>query len=703
MIENFKKIVEKNQGVDKIKSMKMEKVYLPEKIEKKIYRFWLKNNLFNPDFLPKSYKKPFTICLPPPNVTGELHIGHALNAFCQDILIRKKRMEKFRTLWIPGLDHAGIATQNVVEKQLRNEGKTRFEIGKKEFLKKVKEWVKKYRKIIISQFQKLGCALDWSRLRFTLDKKYTKAVKKAFLTYLKEGLIYQGIRLINWCPRCQTSLSDLEVEYQESKVKLWYVKYQLKNGGFLSVATTRPETILGDVALAVNPNDRRYKKFIGKKAIVPIVNREVPIIGEENVKMDFGTGVVKITPAHDFADYEVAQKHNLPMIQVINEENRITKEAPKNFQGLEVFEAREKIINELKDKNLLEKVEDYLTPLPTCYRCHTILQIIPSNQWFLKMKNLAKEAEKVVKEGKIKFYPKNFEKIYFKWLESPKDWCISRQIWWGHKIPLKNSQDVLDTWFSSALWPFASLGWPEKTQDLKTFYPTEIIFTDRGIINLWVARMIFSGLKFMKEIPFKKVFIHPTVLTKEGKRMSKSLGTGINPISLVEKYGSDATRFGIIWLLSGNQDIKFVEDHLIMGRKFCNKIWNAGRFVIFQIKNPLVIPKNIENIKLKSYEKETIEKLKKTVEKVNNKIENFEFGLAAREIYEFFWHQFCDIFIENFKKEKDKNYKLLLFLYLNSLKLLHPFLPFLTEEIYQKLPIKNKKISILFESWPSFK
>jgi len=707
--------------------MKLPKVYEPKKVEDKIYQLWQKSGFFNPDKLPRRHKKPYCIVIPPPNVTGELHLGHALNATIQDILIRQKRMQGYKALWLPGTDHAGIAAQNVVEKELlKKEGKTRFDLGREKFIERMWQWMEKYGDIILNQFKKIGCSLDWSRTRFTLDKEYEKAVKEAFLHYYQKGWIYRGKRVINWCPRCQTSLSDLEIEYKEEKGKLWYIKYPLATNyklqtiNYITVATTRPETMLGDTAVAVNPKDERYKNLVGKKAILPLVNREIPIIADSLVDAKFGTGAVKITPAHDLTDYEISLRHNLPMIQVINEQAKIAGKkvhVPIFYQGLKTLEARKKIVEGLKKLGLLEKIKDYSLSLPKCYRCNTTLEILPSEQWFLKMAKLAKMAEKPVKKGLIKFQPKSFEKGYFDWLKNIKDWCISRQIWWGHKIPLEDQTDVLDTWFSSALWPFATLDWPKKTKDLKRFYPTDVLSTDRGIINLWTARMVFSGMEFMKKIPFKTVLIHATVLTREGKRMSKSLGTGINPINLIEKYGADATRFGIAYQIMGGQDIRFVEDNIVMGRKFCNKIWNASRFVLLQSgnsKSEILSSKQIQNSKFKiqklsGADKKILKALDKTIKSVNKDLEGFQFGKAAHKLYDFFWHDFCDVYIEKAKKQLSyefdvgvniKTREILVWVLLNSLKLLHPFIPFVTEEIYQKLPIKDKKKCLMIEEWP---
>jgi len=862
----------------KLTYMKLAKVYNPKKVENKIYNFWSRSGFFNPDRLPKRHKKPYTIVIPPPNITGELHMGHALNATVQDILIRWKRLQGYKTLWLPGTDHAGIAAQNVVEKELKKEGKTRFDLGKELFIKRMWQWMKKYGNIIINQFKKMGVSCDWSRTRFTLDKEYIKAVKEAFSHYYKKGWIYRGKRVINWCPRCQTGLSDLELEYKEEKGKLYYIKYLLStrpglvDENYIMVATTRPETMLGDSAVAVNPKDLRYKNSVNKKVILPLVNREIPIIADRLVDPKFGTGAVKVTPAHDLTDYEMAQRHNLEIIQVIDEKGKITKAAPLPYQGLNTFEARKKIIEDLKNLNLLEKIEDYVYQIPRCYRCDTIIELIPSEQWFLKMNALSKMAMEVVKAGEIKFVPKNFEKVYFDWLKNIKDWCISRQIWWGHKIPawhcqvkmppdkkmgfhesvvpqvlkgkistwrlrnhnfkpgdvvaFKNSQtgeifgygtitkivkttvgkidlkdkshyktyknrkelikvfkhrnpdyevnentpvfayayafrritakdggcgriiiskekpkkcpnckstdivpdaDVLDTWFSSALWPFATLGWPrikissvwgkpKKISDLDRFYPTDVLSTDREIINLWVARMIFSGMEFLKKVPFKTVYIHPTILTKEGQRMSKSLGTGIDPINLIEKYGADANRFGIAWQITGGQDIRFVEDNIAMGKKFCNKLWNAVRFVLLQIKNngELFSVRNFRwgNENLTSADRKILKALEKITRLVNQDLEKFRFGNAAHKIYNFFWHDFCDEYIENAKKQlagnlndrrkhqQEKTRRILLLVLLTSLKLLHPFIPFITEEIYQRLPLKNKKKFLMIEEWP---
>jgi len=700
---------------------RLSKTYNPKEVEDKIYKLWEKSGFFNPDKLPKTYNlKPKTYCIviPPPNITGELHMGNALNVTIQDVLIRKKRMEGFKTLWLPGIDHAGIATQNVVEKELKKQGKTRFDLGRKKFEERVWEWKKKYGHIILDQLKKLGCSLDWSRTRFTMDKKYSQAVKKAFSHYYKKGWIYQGERTINWCTRCSTSLSDLEVIYKEEPAELYYIKY-----GPIPIATVRPETKLGDTAVAVNPKDIRYKKYIGKTIEIQTVlgKAKMKVIGDKSIDMSFGTGAMKVTPAHDIHDFELAEKHSLEKKQVIGPDGRMTKLAGK-YTGLTVMEARKQIVEDMKKIRILKKVEPYTHNVASCYRCDTVLEPILSEQWFLKMQDLAQAAKKPVKEGKIKFLPKSFEKGYLSWLANVRDWCISRQLWWGHRIPLKGETDVLDTWFSSALWPFVTMGWPQEKSkrqkakgksDLEKFYPTDVLSTDRGIINLWVVRMIFSGMEFMKKIPFSKVYIHPTVLTREGKRMAKSLGTGIDPIQLVEKYGADATRFGMLFQVMGGQDIKFGEDNIVMGKKFCNKIWNASRFVMLQTVNEkLKIKSEKLQLKIKNLtqaDQRILKSLDEIIKSAEQDIESFRFGQAAHKIYDFFWHDFCDIYLEKSKKQLSDNVRysvkiqtqqILLYVLLNSLKILHPFVPFITEEIYQRMPVKKKKKCLMIETWP---
>jgi len=683
----------------------LDKVYDPKRVEDKIYQMWEGSGYFNPDNFPivksqKSKVKSYTIAVPPPNVTGSLHMGHALNATIQDILIRKKRMEGYKTLWLPGTDHAGIATQNVVEKDLKKQGLNRHDLGREKFLEKVWEWKEKYGNIILNQFKKLGCSMDWSRTRFTMDENYQKAVNEAFLHYYKKGWLYKAERVINWCTRCQTSLSDLELEYKEEKGKLWYIKYHLTNdkrqttNDYITVATTRPETMLGDSAVAINPKDKRYKNLVGKKVLLPIQNREIPIIADEEIDMEFGTGAVKVTPAHDLLDARIGEKHKLPIYKVVGPLGKMTDEAGKLCAGLKINDCREKVIEELKKQNLIEKEENYTHNVATCYRCGGIIEPLPSLQWFLKMEELAKLAIKAVKSGKIKFHPKHWEKIYFDWLENIRDWNVSRQIWWGHKIPLESENDVLDTWFSSALWPFATLGWPGKNQDLKEFYPTQVLVTARDIINLWVARMVFSGLEFTGENPFSDVIINGTILTKEGKRMSKSLGTGIDPMNLIEKYGADATRFGLIWQAMGGQDIHWDENAIIAGKKFANKVWNIARYIL-QCDTNIRMHANDTN----NTNKDILKKLAAAKKSVSKQIDAYEFGPALHTLYNFIWHEFADKYIELTKKQADNETKKTLYItFIEILKMLHPFMPHLTEEIYQNLPNKDSEM-LMMEKW----
>ncbi len=744
---------------------KFNSPYDPKKIEKAVYQLWEESGFFNPDNLPAGNGKSFTVVLPPPNVTGVLHMGHALNATTQDIVVRKRRMEGYTALWIPGTDHAGIATQNVVEKMLKKEGISRHDLGKEKFLEKVWEWKEKYGGIILDQLKTLGASCDWSRTAFTMDENYKKAVEAAFKHYYEKGLIYQGERVINWCARCATSLSDLELEYKEEKGTLYYIRYplsksyKLKAKSWITVATTRPETMLGDTAVAVNPQDARWKKFVGKMVLLPIQNREIPVIADHAVDAQFGTGAVKVTPAHSITDFEIKERHKLSLVKIINERGKMTSEAGVNFEGLNIEDARKKVVEMLNAAGLIEKTDPFTHNVSHCYRCNKVIEQILSKQWFLKMKELAQKAANVVREGagkKIVFYPDNFEKPYLAWLENTRDWCVSRQIWWGHRIPvwfcknqtginpksqiqnpkqmqnqgnfcvseerprecplckgceMEQAHDVLDTWFSSALWPFAALGWPEQTDDLKKFYPTDILFTGRDIINSWVSRMIFSGLEFMNEIPFHSVYINPTVLAKDGRRMSKSLGTGIDPLELVEKYGADATRFGLIWQNMGVQDIQFGEEHLLAGKKFANKLWNIARFVLQQTENSKLNPPTggqnlklqLENKNFQKEEKEILEKLNQTMRSVSEDIDTFKFGQAIHTLYDFVWHDFADVYIEHIKmKDTEEVKQVLSHTLAQILKLLHPFMPFITEEIYGSLSIPEKKL-LLVESWPAEK
>lgn len=697
--------------------------YNPKEVEEKIYQIWERSGYFNPDNLPGIRKKTFTVTVPPPNVTGSLHMGHALNAVIQDILIRKKRMEGYKTLWLPGTDHAGIATQNVVEKELKKQGLTRHDLGREKFLEKIWEWKEKYGDIILNQFKKLGASMDWSRTRFTMDEEYQKAVSEAFLRYHKKGWLYKAERVINWCVRCRTSLSDLELEYKEEKSKLWYIKYPLATSGkeqkasekrttnYIVVATTRPETMLGDAAVAVNPKDRRYKNLIGEKVLLPIQNREIPIIADREIDMKFGTGAVKVTPAHDLLDARLGEKHKLPVYKVIGPFGKMTEAAGSLCAGVKVNECREKVVTELKNQGLIEKEEDYSHNVAVCYRCGGVIEPLPSLQWFLKMDVLAKIAIKAVKSGSIKFHPKHWEKIYFDWLKNIRDWNVSRQIWWGHKIPLEGENDVLDTWFSSALWPFATLGWPKQTEDLRNFYPTQVLSTARDIINLWVARMIFSGLEFTGKKPFADVIIHGTILTKEGKRMSKSLGTGVDPLSLIEKYGADATRFGLIWQAMGNQDIHWEETAVMAGKKFANKVWNVARYILGRTADSasgISSLKQIQKLKLAKEDKDILKELGEIKKSVAKDIDSYRFGRALHTLYNFIWHSFADNYIESSKKRTNEETRMILCAILSEiLKMLHPFMPFFTEEIYQNLPRKNKpsdrlgvnKEFLMIEEW----
>jgi len=707
--------------------MEIPKAYDPKQVETEIYDLWEKGNFFLPRRSPgEGGKPPFVIAIPPPNITGSLHMGHALDETVQDTIIRYKRMQQIPTLWIPGTDHAGIATQNVVEKELKKQGLSRHSLGRKKFIEKAWEWKEKYGNIIIDQLKKLGCSCDWSRLRFTLDKDYAKAVETAFLHYYKKGWIYQGPRIVNWCPRCGTAISDIEIKHVPRKTKLWYIKYpilsnpksQTLNPKYIVVATTRPETMLGDTAVAVNPKDYRYKNLIDQKVILPLMNREIPIIADRLIDAEFGTGAVKITPAHDAVDYKIGKTHKLETINVIGEDGKITKDGGV-YTGLKIAETRNKIIEDLKTLNLLEKEEDYDHSLAICDRCETPIEPLISKQWFVKMDKLAKPAIEAVKSGKIKFTPERYKKTYLEWMKNIEDWCISRQLWWGHKIPLKGEEDVLDTWFSSALWPFATLGWPidyaqgkpRKNSDLEEFYPTSLLVTAQDIIYLWVARMIFSSLEFLKTIPFKNVYIHATVLNVEGKRMSKSLGTGVDPLELIEKYGADATRFGLLYQTSRDQQaIKFSEDTIRANRNFCNKLWNINRFIQMKPSAFADLPagrqgasadKQYDSIKDKNLtldDKWILKRLNETIESITKKIENYELGESARELYEFVWHEYADKYIEASKKQ-EKN--LNIYVFKTILKLLHPFVPFITESIWQ-INYKEKEPLIITE-WPKFK
>ena len=714
--------------------MKMEKTYNPKNIEEKWYRYWEDSGFFHSEV--DSQKKPFTIVIPPPNVTGVLHMGHGLNNTIQDILIRWKRMQGYNALWLPGTDHAGIATQNVVERQLSKEGKTRHDVGREEFIKLVWKWKEKYGSTIINQLKKLGASCDWKRERFTMDEGLSRAVREVFVRLYNEGLIYRGNYIINWCPRCQTALADEEVEHEPEKGYLYYIKYPLKDDKKgLIVATTRPETMLGDTALAVNPKDERYKKYIGRVCILPLVGRELPIIADDYVDPEFGTGVVKITPAHDQNDFEIGIRHNLEQINIFNIDASINENGIPECIGTDRYECREIIIEELKKKDLLIKVEPHEHEVGHCYRCHTVIEPWLSEQWFVKMKPLAKPAIEVVKEGRIRFYPKRWEKVYMNWMNNIRDWCISRQIWWGHRIPvyycdncgnsfastdipktcpkcgsnkIRQDEDVLDTWFSSQLWPFSTLGWPDKTRDLSYYYPTDVLVTDPGILFFWVARMIMSGMKFMNEIPFKDVFIHGVVMDAQGRKMSKSLGNGIDPIEVVERYGADALRYTIINITPLGQNLLLSMDKFEIGARFANKIWNASRYILTNTENIEI--KDIDELELDIADRWIISRYQKTVKAMNDYLEKYRLMDASSLIYEFFWHEFCDWYIEISKvnlyrgndKDKTRAATVLIYILDGSLRLLHPIMPFITEEIWQKLPIKKDKKSIMISKYPEY-
>ncbi|MCM8772847.1 MAG: valine--tRNA ligase [Candidatus Omnitrophica bacterium] len=713
---------------------KFETKYNPSEVEEKIYKMWEEKNYFY--VKTENTKKKYVIVIPPPNITGFLHMGHALNNTIQDILIRWKRMQGFNALWVPGTDHAGIATQNVVEKELLKKGLTRKQLGREKFIEEVWKWKEEYGSRIIYQLKKLGASCDWTRIRFTMDPMLSNAVKECFVRLYKKGLIYKGKRIINWCPRCETALSDDEVEYEEVNSFLYYIKYPLLKGGFIEVATTRPETMLGDTAVAVNTKDERYKNLIGEKVKLPFVERIIPIIGDEKVEIEFGTGAVKITPAHDPNDFEIGQKHNLDFVIIMNEEGIMNENAGK-FKGYERFECRKLIIEELKKLGLLSKIEDYTTRIGHCYRCYTIIEPYLSNQWFVKMAPLAEPAIRVAEEGRLKFYPERWKKVYLHWLYNVKDWCISRQIWWGHRIPVwycenncppivekeevkvcpycgnkkvHQDEDVLDTWFSSWLWPFSVFGWPEKTKDLEIFYPTDTLVTAQEILFFWVARMVMAGLEFMGEIPFENVYIHGTVRDETGKKMSKSLGNVIDPVEIINKYGADSLRFGLISLTAFGQDVFLPPDFYIKGRNFTNKLWNASRYIFKKCEEL-----NIEKVKIKFETKNLnfpenwiLSKLNEIIEKTTKSLNNFYFNESLNNLYDFFWHDFCDWYLEISKVYQDIEYlksaviPVLCKTLITSLQLLHPFIPFITEQIWQnfKNVVELNCESIVISSWP---
>ena len=707
----------------------LPKVYEPQEVEGRVYEMWEKNGCFEGHR--DLDKKPFTIVMPPPNVTGQLHMGHAMDSTLQDILIRFKRMQGYAALWVPGTDHAGIATQIKVEEELRkNEGLSRYDLGREKFLERVWDWKHKYGNRIVEQQKKLGASCDWSRARFTMDEGLSKAVRHVFVSLYKKGLIYKGSRIINWCPHCVTALSDAEVEYQDKPGNFWHIRYPIQGeeGRYVIVATTRPETMLGDTGVAVNPNDERYKDIVGKRCILPLVGREMPIVADDYVDMEFGTGCVKMTPAHDPNDFEVGLRQNLETIRVLDDNGKVV-EGYGRYSGMDRYEARKAIVADLEEQGYLVKVEPHQHNVGTCYRCHNDVEPLISAQWFVKMKPLAEEALRVVNEGEVKFVPDRFSKIYTNWMENVHDWCISRQLWWGHQIPawtcqecghitvseddptecehchshnIKQEEDVLDTWFSSALWPFSTLGWPQETEDLKYFYPTDVLVTGYDIIFFWVARMIFSGCEHTGKPPFHTVFIHGLVRDDKGRKMSKSLGNGIDPLEMANQYGADALRFNLVTGNSPGNDMRFYTERCEAMRNFANKIWNASRFLMMN----LTIDQCQLPDKLELEDKWILSKLNSVIPEITENMERYELGVAAQKVYDFIWDSYCDWYIELTKTRlqgEDEDSKIraqqvLCYVLTEILKLLHPFMPFITEEIWQALPHQGDYL--MLQQWP---
>ncbi len=711
----------------------LSKVYEPQEVESRIYEMWQKGGYFHAERDPK--KKPFTIVMPPPNVTGQLHMGHAMDAALQDVLIRFKRMEGYSALWLPGVDHAGIATQIKVEEELRKEGLTRYDLGREKFLEKVWDWKHKYGNRIVEQQKKLGASCDWDRARFTMDEGCSNAVREVFVSLYEKGLIYKGSRIINWCPHCVTALSDAEVEYQDKPGHMWHLRYPLADGsGDVIVATTRPETMLGDTGVAVNPNDERYKNIVGKTCILPLVNKEIPIVADDYVDMEFGTGCVKMTPAHDPNDFEVGLRHNLDVVRVLDDNGKVNEFGGK-YQGMDRYEARKAIVADLEQQGYLVKIEDHAHNVGTCYRCHNDVEPIISAQWFVKMQPLAEAALECVNSGATKFVPERFTKTYTNWMENCRDWCISRQLWWGHQIPawycadcghmtvsredatccekcgsknITRDEDVLDTWFSSALWPFETLGWPDKdAEDFNYFYPTDVLVTGYDIIFFWVARMIFSGCEHTGKPPFHTVLIHGLVRDDKGRKMSKSLGNGIDPLEMIDRFGSDALRMNMVTANSPGNDMRFYVERCEAMRNFANKIWNASRYVLMNLKiekNELPAMNELELA-----DKWILSKLNTLIAEVTENLDKYELGIAVQKVYDFIWDSYCDWYIELTKARlysadeasKTVAQKVLLYVLDQFLKLLHPFMPFLTEEIWHAIPHEGD--SIMVQSWPKFR
>ena len=707
----------------------LPKVYEPKEVEGRIYQMWEEHGCFEGHRDPD--KKPFTIVMPPPNVTGQLHMGHAMDSTLQDILIRFKRMQGYAALWVPGTDHAGIATQIKVEEELRKkEGLSRYDLGREKFLERVWDWKRQYGNRIVEQQKKLGASCDWSRARFTMDEGLSKAVRHVFVSLYNKGLIYKGSRIINWCPHCVTALSDAEVEYQDKPGHLWHIRYPIQGeeGRYVVVATTRPETMLGDTGVAVNPNDERYQDIVGKKCILPLVGREMPIVADEYVDMEFGTGCVKMTPAHDPNDFEVGLRQHLDTIRVLDDNGKVV-EGYGRYSGMDRYEARKAIVADLEEQGYLVKVEDHQHNVGTCYRCHNDVEPLISAQWFVKMEPLAREALRVVNDGEVKFVPDRFAKIYTNWMENVHDWCISRQLWWGHQIPawtcqdcggltvsetdptecehchshnIVQEEDVLDTWFSSALWPFSTLGWPEETEDLKYFYPTDVLVTGYDIIFFWVARMIFSGCEHTGKPPFHTVFIHGLVRDDKGRKMSKSLGNGIDPLDMIDQYGCDALRFNLVTGNSPGNDMRFYTERCEAMRNFANKIWNASRFLMMN----LTIDRCELPEKLELEDKWILSKLNSVIPQVTENMDRYELGVAAQKVYDFIWDDYCDWYIELTKTRlqgEDEDSKIraqqvLCYVLTETLKLLHPFMPFITEEIWQALPHQGDYL--MLQQWP---